>query len=109
MPFFVKNIHKNKNIFINFKFDGYGNKFDHENDALVKKQLKNRFCYDTIESWLTLEGGAIETNGNGVIAASIPSVLLRNGVSKNSVEKELSRTIGANVFIWLPSGLSADM
>jgi agmatine deiminase len=75
-----------------------------------------RFVADTVNAtviWTTLvnEGGAIHVDGEGTVLVT-ETVQLdpgRNpGASKQWVEDELARTIGASQVIWLPRGLTRD-
>jgi len=60
---------------------------------------------------MILEGGSIETNGNGVMLTT-ESVLLnpnRNPhLSKDEIEEHLKNYLGQEKIIWLESGLAGD-
>jgi agmatine deiminase len=62
-----------------------------------------------IKSNLTIEGGAIEVNGKGVLIQCEAVTLQRNpGWTKEALEKEYKRTLGIKKVIWLPQGLAED-
>ncbi|MBK7384271.1 MAG: agmatine deiminase family protein [Flavobacteriales bacterium] len=62
-----------------------------------------------IRSWLRLEGGAIESNGQGTLVVTGPLIMQRNpGRSKEEIEKEFENVLGIKHVIWLPTGLAED-
>ncbi len=63
-----------------------------------------------IKSWLALEGGGIEGNGNGTLILNKTMVLQRNPNKKiKDIEVELERVLGAKNIIWLNYGLAEDV
>lgn len=66
---------------------------------------------ELIDSSLVNEGGGIHTDGNGTVLVTETVQLdpFRNGEwTKDDIEAELARTIGARKVIWLPRGLTRD-
>ncbi|MBX2964132.1 MAG: agmatine deiminase family protein [Cyclobacteriaceae bacterium] len=62
-----------------------------------------------IKGNLTIEGGAIEVNGKGVLIQCEAVTLQRNpGWTKEALEEEYKRTLGIKKVIWLPEGLAED-
>jgi agmatine deiminase len=62
-----------------------------------------------IKGDLTIEGGAIEVNGKGVLIQCEAVTLQRNpGRTKEALEDEYKRTLGIKKVIWLPQGLAED-
>jgi agmatine deiminase len=63
----------------------------------------------TLQSNLILEGGAIETNGKGLILANESLCLQRNpGRNRVALENEYRGLPGIKKVIWLPEGLAED-
>ncbi|HRG32668.1 MAG: agmatine deiminase family protein [Saprospiraceae bacterium] len=61
------------------------------------------------KTWITIEGGAIESNGTGTIILNEKLTLNRNpGVSKDKLEKEFKRVLGVSNIIWLYDGIAED-
>ncbi|MGI0067106.1 MAG: agmatine deiminase family protein [Thermoplasmata archaeon] len=63
--------------------------------------------------WFVLEGGAIETNGDGLLLATeeclLSDVQARNpGLSRATVESVLGSYLGIDQVIWLPRGIQGD-
>lgn len=62
-----------------------------------------------IKGNLTIEGGAIEVNGKGVLIQCEAVSLQRNpGWTKEALEEEYKKTLGIKKVIWLPEGLAED-
>jgi agmatine deiminase len=62
-----------------------------------------------IKSWVRIEGGMIEVNGNGTLILNEPLTLRRNHkVTKDSIAKEFERVLGISNIIWLKEGLAED-
>lgn len=88
---------------LDFTFNGWGNKFDASLDNQITKQLfKN--C-QTID--LVLEGGSIDSNGEGVILTTTDCLLEENRnpkLSKDEINSKLKEMFGAKEIIWLENG-----
>ncbi len=98
-----------------FRFDGWGGKYPAGRDDALTATLHAAGCFgDTPlrRHALVLEGGAIETDGQGTLLATRSSVLdpRRNpGLSPQRVERILRETLGLRRFLWLDHGqLSGD-
>lgn len=93
-----------------FKFNGWGLKFAADKDNLVTSGLYRqgvlRGLYMNCLSFV-LEGGAVETDGNGTLLTTSRCLLSpnRNGAnSREQIEEFLSQTLGFTVFHWLEHG-----
>jgi len=73
--------------------------------------VSDTFGINRFEPGMVLEGGAIDTNGDGVLLTT-ESVLLngnRNpGLSKEDIEQRLISYLGVEKVIWLKKGLAGD-
>ena len=98
---------------LDFTFNGWGLKFAADKDNLVGLKLKARKVIDCPafdRKGYVLEGGSIESDGAGTILTTSECMLSvnRNGiVSKEFVEKELRRSLGAERVLWLDHGALA--
>ncbi|EON76699.1 hypothetical protein ADIS_3149 [Lunatimonas lonarensis] len=80
-----------------------------ESNQKVDSLLAVKDGYDVISSWLSIDGGAIEVNGQGTILLNEYWMLKYNkGASKDSIEQELRRTLNLSNFIWVGMGLMED-
>jgi agmatine deiminase len=82
-----------------------------DKDALIAGEVSGRSGAVHIVSALVNEGGGIQVDGEGTVLVT-ETVQLdpgRNpGLSREDVEAELARTIGATQVVWLPRGLARD-
>lgn len=98
-------------IFNNFEFNAWGNKFKNKNDNKVNSQLRSLLSKNTRvinHSNTILEGGSIESNGNGIILTTEKCLLNKNrnnNLNKEEIESYLKSTLIVNEIIWLSSGV----
>ncbi len=114
---FISVIDNGKPVLLDFKFNGWGLKFAANLDNLINRQLfdNNVFAENVIyENHLNmvLEGGSIESDGNGTILTTSECLLSpnRNGEwDRSRIGEELEKTFGASKILWLDHGyLSGD-
>ena len=98
---------------LDFQFNGWGNKFPHDLDNKVPQQLfdQKAFPYATIEAqdWV-LEGGSIETDGQGTLLTTSSCLLNKNrnpNLSKADIEARLIAAFGVKKINWLDHGYLA--
>lgn len=62
-----------------------------------------------LKSWISIEGGALDVNGRGVMLLNEPLTFSRNPTStKEELELEFHRVLGIKKVIWLGDGLAED-
>lgn len=104
---------------IEFSWNCYGWYFENEYKDYLDSDKKNRalynslyqqaFAYPVVQSNMVNEGGAIETNGKGVILQVESVNMQRNpAMSKADQESELKRVLNAKKIIWLKEGAAED-
>ncbi len=98
-----------------FVFDGWGGKYPAHKDTHINTALHEQMVFGDSRMRLhklVLEGGAIETDGQGTLLATRSSVLdpRRNPeLSSAQIEQRLRETLGLARFLWLDHGqLSGD-
>lgn len=98
---------------LDFQFNGWGNKFPHQKDNQISQQLfaQKAFPYASIEvqDWV-LEGGSIESDGQGTLLTTSKCLLNKNRnstLNKEEIEKRLKTTFGARKINWLDHGYLA--
>ncbi len=100
---------------LNFTFDGWGGKFEASldnavNSTLHKKGYMGITALENID--FVLEGGSVESDGEGTILTTTQCLLNPNrneGLSKEVLEKRLHDHLGAKQVLWLDYGyLSGD-
>ncbi len=93
------------------QFNGWGGKFYHRNDSVLAPQVAAAAQVVPVPVPWVLEGGAIESNGEGTILTTQHCLLNPNrnpGVDQASVEQMLRTTFGAKTILWLEQGLIND-
>ena len=101
---------KGSAILLDFVFDGWGGKFEASLDNEVNKKLSQMgyFGITPLKSIdFVLEGGSIESDGDGTILTTSKCLLNPNrngGLTQDEVEKKLSQYLGANRVLWLDYG-----
>ncbi|MCF6243887.1 MAG: agmatine deiminase family protein [Sulfurovum sp.] len=104
---------KEQTKLLNFTFNGWGGKFEASLDNSVNTILHQKGYMGTtaLESIdFVLEGGSIESDGEGTILTTSQCLCHTNrnkGLNKKEVEKKLQETLGAQRFLWLDYGYLA--
>lgn len=111
-PTFVHQPQTKELAWIKWRYNAYGNKFpDLLKDNEVFFSLRRDIDKRMLEAGLVMEGGAIETNGAGIILTTEECLLNSNRnpeFSKAETEAALRKHLGANKIIWLKKGLVND-
>lgn len=96
---------------LNYTFNGWGNKFeaglDNQINSAIFKQLNIQFNQDIP---LVLEGGAIESDGQGVLMVTSECLLNPNrnpSLTKQTIETQLLNQLGLKKMLWLEHGALA--
>lgn len=102
-----------KPILLDFMFNGWGLKFAADQDNLLSQRLfdKKIFKTDTIlRGGIVLEGGGIESDGQGTLLTTAECLLSPNRnphLSKVAIETHLKKTFGVERILWLNHGYLA--
>ena len=97
---------------VDFNFNGWGNKQEHENDALVGEELLAKYKIPRVEAPLVAEGGSFETDGEGTLLVTESSIVNDNrnrGKSRDQIEDELMETLGLEKVVWLKGVRGEDI
>lgn len=104
---FITCVHNEQKILMDFQFNGWGMKFASNFDNQINKNL---YDADAVEGIYTncldfvLEGGSIESDGNGTLMTTSPCLLApnRNDVmNKAEIEIQLCQFFNADRVLWL--------
>ena len=98
---------------VNFVFNGWGGQdwAEWDKDQHIGRIVADAAGAVRIDSDMVNEGGGIQVDGTGrvVLTETVQLDPGRNpGFTKEQVERELERTIGASSALWLPRGLTRD-
>lgn len=94
-----------------FGFNGWGGKYVIPSDERVSNWLTKRLDAVRFDCPLVLEGGALETNGQGTFLTTASCALNPNrnpGVTREAFERALGELISIERLIWLEAGLEHD-
>lgn len=95
---------------LDFKFNGWGEKFDWEKDNAITRHLHRQNAYNgTLESHsgFVLEGGSVESDGKGTVFTTTHCLMAahRNEpLRKVEIEEKLKRSFNASRIVWLSHG-----
>lgn len=96
-----------------WRFNGWGAQewASWEHDEKIAAAVGRRAGAQIVQSAIVNEGGAIHVDGAGTVLATL-SVQLDPGrnpdATREEIEAEFARTLGATTTIWLPRGLYRD-
>lgn len=94
-----------------FGFNGWGEKYLMEGDQEIGAELARDAGLQVGTSDWILEGGAIDTDGSGLVATTEQCLLNPNRnpqLSRGEIEARLSRDLGFDRVLWLGDGLIND-
>jgi agmatine deiminase len=99
-------------LLLDYGFNGWGLKFAADLDNQINSSLagKGLFSGSMRRMPLILEGGSIESDGNGTLLTTSECLLNRNRnphLSKEAIETALSSQLGTDHFLWLDHGYLA--
>ena len=111
-PTFVVNDKDRGLGMVKWTYNAYGNKYEELlKDDKVPAFLNKFMNLPYFDSGIVMEGGAIETNGKGVILTTKQCLLNKNrndGMSKEEIEQKLKDSLNISNIIWLEDGLAGD-
>ena len=96
----------------NWTYNAWGGKYPpYDSDNRIPDWFGEKFSLDVYSPVMVLEGGAIDTNGEGILMTT-ESVLLnpnRNpSMAREEIESNLKNYLGIEKIIWLKRGLAGD-
>jgi agmatine deiminase len=108
-PIFVKR--GEETVAAAFRFNGWGGKYQLDDDELVAEQLAAASGARRVENGFVLEGGAVDGDGVGTILTTRQCILNPNrnpGWTPAAAEAALGEALGARKLLWLGEGLAND-
>ena len=95
---------------LDYRFNGWGNKFAAGRDNRITETLFGQGAYpgaQLLQRDLVLEGGAIESDGQGTLLTTTKCLLNPNrnpSLSRQEIEAHLARDLGVSRVLWLEHG-----
>lgn len=99
-----------QNLLLNFKFNGWGEKFDWQKDNAINAQLYDKGAFNGVlenHPDFVLEGGSIESDGRGTVMTTTSCLLAphRNQpLTRQQIEQRLLGIFRADRIIWIEHG-----
>ncbi len=99
-----------KPVLLDFRFNGWGGKYDHALDDQITRRLHQLGAYGKTQIEdvdLILEGGGIEVNGEGCLLTTESCLLAstRNPhLTRDQIEVRLKKLLGVHTLHWLKHG-----
>ena len=94
-----------------FGFNGWGGKYLMDGDQEIGAELAASAGLDVAAADWILEGGALDTDGTGLVVTTEQCLLNPNrnpGLSREDIEARLARDLGLDRVLWLGDGLIND-
>ncbi len=101
-------------LFTDWIFNGWGGKYYAEGypeDDAVPTRLANLYGIKVVDIPIILEGGSIDTNGQGTLITSESCLLNENRnlhLTLPMIENVFRETLGIRKVIWVPKGIAGD-
>ena len=102
--------HDETRALVDFQFNGWGGKYEAALDNQATKTLHDKWHFmlsNLTKSEMVLEGGSIETDGEGTLLTTTQCLLNPNRNPKHNqkeIEKKLKTLLGIKRFLWLKHG-----
>ncbi|KAF9274927.1 hypothetical protein BGZ88_002695 [Linnemannia elongata] len=102
LPLFLSD--DKKLVGVKYNFNGWGGKQYHKNDGRVASSVLDYLNLTGYRSELVLEGGSIETDGEGTLLMTESSIVNKNrnpGMSRDEIDQVFKDELGVSKIIWV--------
>ncbi len=102
-----------RTVLLDFRFNAWGGKYQAANDDAINQQLQAVGCFGEIPFRsvdLVLEGGCVDTDGEGALLAHAHCLFAasrNSGLSRQMIENQLSKQLGIRRFLIVEHGALA--
>ncbi|TVR13842.1 MAG: agmatine deiminase family protein [Balneolaceae bacterium] len=111
-PIFIKKRNEHQFAITDWEYNAWGGKYPpYDADNALPGWFSEAFEIEKFSPGIVLEGGSIDTNGQGVFLTTESVLLNKNRnpqLSKEQIEAYLADYLGAEKIIWLKDGLAGD-
>lgn len=101
---------ESKTQLLDFTFNAWGGKFESTKDNKMTEYLTKHYSSKIIKHDFILEGGAVESNGSGLILTTSTCMLNKNRnakLNKDEITQKLKKFFGAKEILYLNHGYLA--
>jgi len=95
---------------LDFTFNAWGNKFEYKNDNLMSRSISKDYSAELESIDFVLEGGAVESNGDGIILTTSACMLNKNrnpNLNEKEITQKLKDYFGTSEILYLKHGYLA--
>ncbi|WP_453985048.1 agmatine deiminase family protein [Brevibacterium casei] len=110
-PIFVRNEVTGEFGVMDFRFNAWGERWPHAEDAQLAQRLAVHFGLPCFRTSFVLEGGAFLVDGQGTVYVTEQCLLNPNRnpeLTREEIEVQLKAGLGVDRVIWLPFGHALD-
>jgi len=111
-PIFVRNARTGEVAVTEWDYNAWGGKYPpFENDRKIPARIGRALGLRAFENAMVLEGGSIETDGQGQLLTTESCLLNPNrnpGLSRPEIEQALCNQFGVDTIFWLGAGIVGD-
>ena len=96
---------------VHFRFNAWGDKQEHEADAVVGAAVARHLGVPVHEAHMVLEGGSIAVDGRGALVTTERCLLNPNRnptCSRADIERALGSFLGVDRIVWLADAIAED-
>lgn len=108
---FVLNKNTNKLAATCWKFNSWGGKYPYDYDQKIPELMADYLKVEKFKADIILEGGSIDTNGEGILLTTEQCLLNSNRnphLTKTEIEEYLKLYLGVEKILWLKDGIVGD-
>ncbi|HAR63454.1 MAG: agmatine deiminase family protein [Candidatus Margulisiibacteriota bacterium] len=108
---FIKNKKTGNIAATNWMFNAWGEKYPYELDNNIPNYMAEYLKIKQFRVGQILEGGSIDTNGEGILLTTTACLLNKNRnphLSKFEIENNLKEYLGIHKVLWLGDGVAGD-
>lgn len=108
---FVLNKNTNKLAATCWKFNSWGGKYPYDYDQKIPELMADYLKVEKFKADIILEGGSIDTNGEGILLTTEQCLLNSNRnphLTKIEIEEYLKLYLGVEKILWLKDGIVGD-
>lgn len=96
---------------INWKYNGWGNKYPAELDTTIPARIGEKLGLHVFYPGIVMEGGSVDFNGKGTLLTTTSCLLHPNRnpeLDQETIEKFLMDYYGVRQVLWLGEGIEGD-
>jgi agmatine deiminase len=109
--FLVNRATEIKKIIISWRFNAWGDKYDHALDEQIPRLVGEYLGLPVFYPGIVMEGGAVELNGKGTLLTTTQCLLHENRnphLRRHKIEGYLRDYYGVSQILWLDEGIAGD-